>query len=473
MVTDSFRRNAFIWAYLLITSAMIFFLMDGRSFRHGEGIFTRVIPITSVVGTGIGVDYYAELARSFINGRTDFIGPFHPALASHPDPYGVDAYNEKVIIQDASYYNGKYYLYFGPLPALIYVIFYYFFGNFPTDRIVMITSLIIFNGIFIWYLGRVFVRKLCIKTLLLTIAVWHIVFFNSLVFSVLRVSTVHTISRIYAVFFAFVGLLMFWRSLTDSDQRRARNTFIASSLLGLSAFCKFNFILDLVVIVLLMLMYLFCKKMLNRRIFASLLLPVVVVGVALFYYNHIRFGSGFESGTKYQTNTLDFVHNSFFALKLDPAYNIYLIVKRTYEYFFMPFDLSPNGKLALNFGTYPFSGSPRLYSGGFLSVFSVIPLLALLSYGLLKFRQKALAASSLLQTSELKFMEIVIIVLFLLHYLQTVYLLQGFVFYTLEFLPYLAMFAILRFDVLCVLYEKHRAIFSGALLIGLLLQFSV
>jgi len=258
------------------------------------------------------------------------------------------------------------------------------------------------------------------------------------------------------------------------DERdRNRLLFLGSCLLGFSFLSKFNYVLDAVVVVIFCLFYFFYKKKLSIASLFSISVPVGVLGVVVFYYNYTRFGNGFESGMKYQTNALDFIHNALFAFNIDPAYNLALIMKRTYEIFFIPFHVTPFGKLALNWGPHLFSGDPRHLSIGLMGAFCVTPFLALFLFGLVKFRGNMPPNPSLAQQTDLRFFEFLILLLFFIHYLQSVYLLKWTYYYAVECLAYLSMFAILRFDIICLLYKKYPVVFTGTLLIGLLLQFSV
>jgi hypothetical protein len=65
-----------------------------------------------------GRSYHSYLAESFAHGRTSL--PIEPApeLATLEDPYD-PAQNEPYRQHDASYYDGRYYLYFGPAPAAL------------------------------------------------------------------------------------------------------------------------------------------------------------------------------------------------------------------------------------------------------------------------------------------------------------------------------------------------------------------
>ena len=62
--------------------------------------------------------YYGLLARAFAHGHTYLDIQPSPALLALPDPYD-PAQNKGLRLHDASLYNNRYYLYWGPVPALI------------------------------------------------------------------------------------------------------------------------------------------------------------------------------------------------------------------------------------------------------------------------------------------------------------------------------------------------------------------
>ena len=63
---------------------------------------------------------YIQLGESFLHGQLSLLEQPNPQLAALPNPYD---YRERENIPyhwDASYYEGKYYLYWGPVPALAF-----------------------------------------------------------------------------------------------------------------------------------------------------------------------------------------------------------------------------------------------------------------------------------------------------------------------------------------------------------------
>lgn len=86
---------------LLIVGVYAFFASAGHPFRAWP-VYTAD---------------YDQLSDSFRAGHTYLAVPPNPQLVAKPNPY--DPVNTDLWILDYSYYNGRYYLYWGPVPPLI------------------------------------------------------------------------------------------------------------------------------------------------------------------------------------------------------------------------------------------------------------------------------------------------------------------------------------------------------------------
>ncbi|MDB5295145.1 MAG: hypothetical protein JWO31_1128 [Phycisphaerales bacterium] len=82
--------------------------------------YAWVIGAGSVTAWPGGSSYYGQLAAAFARGQTHLpVGP-PAAMLALPDPYDPQA-NDAYRLNDALLYGGKYYLYWGPVPALFLV----------------------------------------------------------------------------------------------------------------------------------------------------------------------------------------------------------------------------------------------------------------------------------------------------------------------------------------------------------------
>lgn len=81
--------------------------------------------------------YYASLAEGFLSGRVTMAHVPDPALVAVPDPYLPEVRRDAPALHDASYFEGRYYLYFTPLPALLaYIPVKLVAGQYPSDALV-------------------------------------------------------------------------------------------------------------------------------------------------------------------------------------------------------------------------------------------------------------------------------------------------------------------------------------------------
>src|SRR5574340_545116 len=66
--------------------------------------------------------HYDKLADAFIHGQLSLRLPPDPSLLALPDPYDPSQRKDVPFLIDASLYGGRYYLYFGPVPAFLLLV---------------------------------------------------------------------------------------------------------------------------------------------------------------------------------------------------------------------------------------------------------------------------------------------------------------------------------------------------------------
>jgi hypothetical protein len=109
--------------------------------RRGAAAFSAVLSVALVAATyiwlvsvGRWIDwpatsaYYDMLAQAFMRGQTHLLAQPPAALLQLADPYNPDARAGLTYIWDASLFKGQYYLYWGPVPALLLVPFEWLTG---------------------------------------------------------------------------------------------------------------------------------------------------------------------------------------------------------------------------------------------------------------------------------------------------------------------------------------------------------
>jgi len=334
--------------------------------------------------------YYANLAKGFQSGT--LYTPTKPPseLLILPDPYDYRARDLAGIKPpiDISYYNGRYYLYWGPLPALLLVLLSPLYSGRVGDLqlvftfvcgIFLMQSLVI---IFMW--DRFFCNqpKWMLSSSMLLIGLSSPVTFMLANFSGARI---YEAAISGSQFFLVSGLLAALASVSDSF--RAWKLMLASILWMLAIGTRQTVLLSVMFMVFMLVYGIIEDKNTSlqniKKIFV-LILPLVVGFFCMGWYNWARFGSVTETGLYYQMNH-GFVH-----YHTDELISVRYVLQNLYNYLMMPFSITHHFPfLTANIGRtkeiLPFSTSRSSIYGsqvitGVLSVvpfviFAVIPLI--------------------------------------------------------------------------------------------------
>src|SRR5687768_11579465 len=106
----------------ILTAAAILFVLYAYTFFATYGRFHFHSRPWDLPGGRPGDAYYASLTEGFLRGQLSMAHRPDPRLMAMPHPYDHQAReaNKVPYLWDASYFNGRYYLYFTPLPALLF-----------------------------------------------------------------------------------------------------------------------------------------------------------------------------------------------------------------------------------------------------------------------------------------------------------------------------------------------------------------
>ncbi len=247
-----------------------------------------------------GVGYYNLLTSGFLKGHTALDMPVNPALLLMKDPYD-PAERAGRGLHDASYYRGRYFIYFGATPALAAFLPVKLLTNtFIDDRFVIVGFA--FAGF--WFsvaLALDFRRRHFTQAgpwIVLTIVV--VLGLATMVPPLLRRPSIWEvpIAAGYAGF--MLTLLCTWRA---TCARRAKWIWLAAASLamGLTVGARPTYLPG--ALVLLVPLALQIKEWRNRswrRLVVATMGPIMAVGIALAAYNFARFGSPTEFGQTYQ-----------------------------------------------------------------------------------------------------------------------------------------------------------------------------
>ncbi|MEO8595780.1 MAG: hypothetical protein ABI759_20840 [Candidatus Solibacter sp.] len=308
-------------------------------------------------------DFYNQLTDAFLKGQTYLDAKPSPELLALPDPYD-PAVNVPYRLNDASLYRGRYYLYFGAVPVvLLYVPWRAITGAALSDEVA--ATLFCSGGYVFWclllflLLEAADVRpplwsRACAVLALGLGQFAPIVLRHALVYDVAVSSGYCLLAG--GIYFLARGMLR---------RGRGRWSLAAAGLaLGLSVGSRPHCALAAMVLAALYAIYLVRWRGLRGRgwlnEFLPFLAPLLFVGLALGWYNFIRFGNPLEFGVHYSVGSLNLLKPMPWSLRLQqiPASLYYLL-------------LCPPGYLGrfpffeLNGGAEPF-GNPDLVPATFL-----------------------------------------------------------------------------------------------------------
>lgn len=330
----------------------------------------------------IGVTYYhGRLGSAFLSGHTYLEEMPNPGLKELDDPYEPNQ-NASFRLHDASYYNDKYYLYFGPVPALVlWIPVKVLTGVALSDEQMALILGSTGTLCLFWLVYAVAMRMLAATPQALNpvyigglALVWLSLGLGTWLPFILRRAHFYEVSITGAYCFTAMGLVCLWYFLHDI--RRFRWLFLASLCFALSVGCRMIHIFS-GIFLLLTLIYMLRLSVNFRALirgFVVMSVPMLTGLVALATYNYVRFDTPFETGLHYQlgmynANSPEF---SFYRPEAAPFY--------TYRFLLYPLTWRHSSVLpavAKDWGGYPSPITEPVYGMWANMPFSVLFLLFL------------------------------------------------------------------------------------------------
>lgn len=277
---------------------------------------------------------YQYLTEGLLSGQLHLLISPSNELLQLPNPYDPST-NKGLILFDASLYQGKYYLYFGPLP----VIFFYLpikllTGLYPTDgfaTLFFLMAAFLINYFLLLKIKRQYFPNISeleslFMGLLLSIT-------NGAVFLLSRplVYEVAIASAYCAMSFA---LFFLYRLI---NTQRLQDLMLFSLCLALSVAGRPHFVLICCLLLAAVYLYLMCTT-LNPKPglqLIALLTPALLIGFSLALYNYQRFHSILDFGHVWQLscNNIQVLHDKLTDFSNMPRNFFYSF----YFYFLSPF----------------------------------------------------------------------------------------------------------------------------------------
>ncbi len=281
-------------------------------------------------------DLYDQLAKGFDHGQVSLLTQPNPALLSLQNPYRNSNLRKNIPFPfDASLYKGKFYLYFGPAPAIILAGIEALLPINIGDQYIVFTStsgLFAINILFLLKLWGQFFEDLPAWALSIAILLTGLM---SPILWILNTPSVYEAAILSGQFFLMAGLYSAYTFLEKPGAEILR-LMLAGIFWTLAIAARITLILPVSFFVITTAL-LAIRRMprekrstLPRRLMA-LGLPLFMGLIGLGWYNWARFGSPLETGLRYQLTVNNVANRQLFS--------IYYMLPNLYNYLFNTFQL--------------------------------------------------------------------------------------------------------------------------------------
>jgi hypothetical protein len=264
-------------------------------------LYVWIITIGTIDIWPSGKNYYWMLSQAFQQGQTHLLVEPNLELLNLENPYDYRQRKGLEYLWDTTLYNGKYYLYWGPVPAVL--------GSIVSDitsKPVTDTGLVFFFVIGIALFSLLLLRDIYRKY---KYPVW--VFWGGVLAATVNIPLIWMLTRpkFYEVsisggqFFMMAGFFAMFRAFRSCLPHKG---YIALSAIafGLAGATRINLLPSVVFLAAIIFwrIYVINRKKIRESIpfFAAAFLPLALIACSLFWYNFNRFGLIFEFGHRYQ-----------------------------------------------------------------------------------------------------------------------------------------------------------------------------
>lgn len=275
--------------------------------------------------------YFDQLANGFLAGQLSLLEPPSDQLLAMSDPYDWQARSDQQIpfIWDVSLYNQKYYLYWGPVPALLAAAVKIVYQTRVYDAALVFffyTGILLTTSLVLFYLRKRFFPRS--PAWLLGLLVMMIGATAPLLY-LINHPNVYETAISGGQFFLTLGLY----ALLKSTQHPSNNSawlLVSGTSWGLAVGCRATLAVPVIVLTLIFAVYLIKNRKSSVWIpsLISLGTPLALCAGALAWYNWARFGSLLETGVTYQLSGPAIPHPLQGLTSLD------YLVPNLYSYFF-------------------------------------------------------------------------------------------------------------------------------------------
>lgn len=349
-----------------------FFLSREKNWKHNitlAGVFFLFILISIIIYNNSFGDikrylmYNCDFTDALINRQLHLDIEVGDSLKALENPYDTSIRQTQGVDYswDTAYYNGKYYCYFGIVPALLLFVPYKLItGAYLQCNIVVMCA----YAVYMLFLDVTLIRILryILADVQFGVEVTALAILNATINIFHFAAEPSFYMVLYAVGLMFVAIgfccFAFWYT-----GRRTNKLLLCSGAvcLSLAVGCRPPLLLYTLLIIPFGVRVIMEKKRASIVDMIVLLIPYIVIGSALAAYNYLRFDNILEFGVKYQLTAQDQVHVSS---------SVYEVPILLWLGFFQPLDFS---------AVFPYILSPdsaHNYAGNFFTGPGLTPLLS-------------------------------------------------------------------------------------------------
>lgn len=297
-------------------------------------------------------DQYQKLAGQLAIGEVTYPEEVPEFLLEMENPYDLNARKEasakagEGYMWDVALYEGKYYVYFGITPVILfYLPFYLCTGKaaLPNDIVVFLGVAMFISGVFL-LVYRFLKRKYPDVPFLLYLLLSLLVANGSGIYNLLIYPSMYCVPIAVGLGLTVWGLAL-WLGALEKPKLSGFQLVLGSLCMALVAGCRPQMLLwSFLAIPLFYSAFVKEKTLLPTSKngvakLACFAVPYIVVAAGLMYYNAIRFGSPFDFGANYNLTTNDMTVRGFQMGRIGPALYMYLLQfpKATSNYPFLRF----------------------------------------------------------------------------------------------------------------------------------------
>ena len=328
---------------IMLFYVLIFYMSDSWN------IWTGSSATGAYWGSFTSFNQYGNLANSLLHGHTWLDLPVPAPLKAMQNPY--DPLSRMKVIEqnpgmkvywDHAFYNGKYYCYFGVIPAIIFFMPFQLITGKEMESCwaILIAVLIaaVFASLLLVRMCKIWFPNISFGAVLL--ASWMLGIGGGILYHVFTASF-YSVPEASSYMFSMAGLWCWFESLRqrkeDGDRKRvdAWWIFFGSLFMACNLGCRPSYIFLCFLAIPIFWTAVFKDRTLfsKRGLFATIwaFVPFFLVFIPLFLYNFVRFRSFFTFGNTYQLTGFDATH---------PAFTRMSAAQGIFYYLFQPMNLT-------------------------------------------------------------------------------------------------------------------------------------